>query len=364
MPIKGFLQTFMSILARPEKINFYPLYLQVECTNYCNLHCRFCQRDNMEMKLEHITPENFEFILDEIKPLYLNMGGDGEPLMHPHLDSLIAFAKKRGIMTNFATNGVLLQNYADRLMHSGLDLLKISMDSANPHTFRKIRGMDKYNEIITGLEHLQKIKKQKDKRKPHLRFNVVICRENVMELTEIVMLAHRLGVPTINFKTVDIVGQEEKIPDVVQGVLDNNKLLNSLKNARLAASERDIATNADYLIDNYENYKIRYSPNQISANIRRKLCCYMPWFTTYIKVNGDIAPCCSFALGYVNTSFGNIYSQGVMGALNSQQYVDFRRQMKKGKPSYKLCRYCFEAQTLSNYLVNFKMLRHFFKKKL
>lgn len=352
-------KTATSVMFKPDQIRFRPIYLQIESTNHCNLKCKFCQRDKMEAKLEHLSPERFEFILTEFRPRFLNLGGDGEPLLNPEIDKLIRMAKESGATTNFATNGTLLDHWAEKLIDAKLDLLKISIDSASPGIYRKIRNVDQHSKIVQGIKTLQDVKRIKKRKKPHLRFNIVICRDNLEELTSIVRLAQELDVPTINFKTIDVIGQEEKSAELLWGTIEEDRLLHALKAAYKVSKKYGIKTNLHYLITRYREYKIRYSEEKIKQDIKRKVYCLIPWFTTYIKVNGDLAPCCPFALGNVNTSLGNIYANGIDNALNSKRYARFRNQMKSGDPSYKFCRFCFEAQNLSNYLINFKMLRHF-----
>ena len=177
-----------------------------------------------------------------------------------------------------------------------------------------------------------------------MRFNVVICKENVNELADIVNLAKRLDVSTINFKAIDLVGQTD---DMANGV--SSSLLRELKRADQNAKTMGIKTNANYLIRNYEQYKLKYSGLK---DIDRSVKCFLPWFMIYIKVNGDMAPCCPFALSDVNYSIGK--------DINSEEAQKFRKDMNRGI-NHKICKFCFEGQTISNLLINAKMLRYFLK---
>ncbi len=138
------LKILLQILFKPAKV-INPIYIQVEPTNYCNLNCNFCQRDKMKAKLEHMSLEKFEEILRDYKPTHITLSGDGEPLLHPQIDKLIAMTKLSGAKVNLATNGTLLFKYAEKV--KGLDLLKISIDAAYPKTYKKIRNVDLFNQI-------------------------------------------------------------------------------------------------------------------------------------------------------------------------------------------------------------------------
>jgi MoaA/NifB/PqqE/SkfB family radical SAM enzyme len=56
----------------------------------------------------------------------LNLHKDGEPLMHPHIGEMIAYAKSYGMFVHFATNGLLLGKKKEELVDNGLDLITVS----------------------------------------------------------------------------------------------------------------------------------------------------------------------------------------------------------------------------------------------
>jgi hypothetical protein len=58
---------------------------------------------------------------------------DGEPLLHPHIGWMIAYAKGKGMYTHLVTNGLLLNKKKDEIVDSGLDLLTISIVDEIPY---------------------------------------------------------------------------------------------------------------------------------------------------------------------------------------------------------------------------------------
>jgi hypothetical protein len=79
----------------------FPLHLDVEATNTCNLRCTMCQIPFGKMKTGHLEMETFNVILNEIKQYGLpsiKFNFRGEPLMHPQISSLVKKAKDAGVL--------------------------------------------------------------------------------------------------------------------------------------------------------------------------------------------------------------------------------------------------------------------------
>jgi MoaA/NifB/PqqE/SkfB family radical SAM enzyme len=63
---------------------------------------------------------------------------DGEPLLHPELDRIVARIRQRGMLAGLITNGYLpTAERIQRLNRAGLDHLQISIDSVLPDEVSK-----------------------------------------------------------------------------------------------------------------------------------------------------------------------------------------------------------------------------------
>jgi MoaA/NifB/PqqE/SkfB family radical SAM enzyme len=142
-----------------EKINTdFPLVLNIEPTNACNLSCCFCPREKTAKKngTHYLPLETYVKIIDEASAYpqltMLNLHKDGEPLMHNQLAEMIEYAKKRKVAKtiHLNTNGTLSNTKNGmRLLDSGIDDVTISVDAAFSDTYKKMKGVD-------GLESLKK----------------------------------------------------------------------------------------------------------------------------------------------------------------------------------------------------------------
>lgn len=114
----------------------------LETNNTCNLQCAHCPTNTTMQRSKGLMPwPLFQDIIDrnpQVKRIYLTNWG--EPLLHPQLEAMVAYAHQKGKFTALTTNATLLNEKVSRgLLQAGLDLLKISIDGS-PQVFEKVRG--------------------------------------------------------------------------------------------------------------------------------------------------------------------------------------------------------------------------------
>src|SRR5207244_4897608 len=85
--------------------------------------------------------------------------GIGEPLLNKELPAIVRAVKDRGAYALFNTNGLLLRGrLVEPLIASGLDELRVSVDSATPEVYQQIRGVDGLARIFANLDHFRAAK--------------------------------------------------------------------------------------------------------------------------------------------------------------------------------------------------------------
>lgn len=111
----------------------FPMHLDIESTNRCNLQCTFCdrQRTVSENQFGDMDMNLYKKIIDEGARNNLwgiKLSYRGEPLLHPHIVQMVAYAKQKGILdVYFNTNGMLLnERMSSNLIEAGLDRISIS----------------------------------------------------------------------------------------------------------------------------------------------------------------------------------------------------------------------------------------------
>lgn len=116
---------------KKEIVDDFPLGLDIELTNRCNLSCEMCPFHS-ESAVSPFNPADMPFntyerIINEgaykgLKSVKLNYSG--EPLLYNQLIDAIIHAKSKNIDVKINTNGLLLSNeMCLKLINSGLDML-------------------------------------------------------------------------------------------------------------------------------------------------------------------------------------------------------------------------------------------------
>lgn len=161
-------------------VSDFPIHLDVEVTNRCNLRCTFCD------KLPYLTKDqigNMDFelyrkIIDEGKDNDLcsvKLSYRGESLLHPQVAEMVEYAKRQGVIDiYFNTNGMLLtEKTILRLIDAGLDRISVSVEGTDPESFERERRGAKFSKILQNIDHLMELRAQKGVKHPKVRVQTV-----------------------------------------------------------------------------------------------------------------------------------------------------------------------------------------------
>ena len=104
--------------------------INISLTSNCNLRCQGCLYGRDFMPKEVLSLETVTQLLDDIKTLKIpkvHFYG-GEPLVHLHIQEIVSYSTKIGLLPSLGTNAVLLdQKTVDRLYDSGLQSIIIGL---------------------------------------------------------------------------------------------------------------------------------------------------------------------------------------------------------------------------------------------
>ena len=185
----------------------FPLHLDVEITSRCNLRCTFCdklpllaadQQGDMSLALyKKILDEGGEGRLWGLKLSYR-----GEPLLHPQVADMVAYAKAKGVLdVYFNTNGMLLsESLALRLMDAGLDRISVSVEGTDPVAFERERRGAKFDRILRNLDRLVSLRTQKGLAHPQVRVQTVKFPDLDLEDYRHFWLQHADEVAAVDYK--------------------------------------------------------------------------------------------------------------------------------------------------------------------
>lgn len=319
-----------------------PIHAQIEPTNKCNLDCKMCFNNKLKSR-NTMTFKEFKKIINKVSPKYITLQGWGEPFLNPDFFNMIKYAKKKDIKINTTTNGTFLRKKRREILQSGLHTIQISIDSATPETYRKIRVKNKFSQIVDGIKDLKRGRGNS----PTIKFNFIVLPENKDEIPLVIDLASELDVKEIYF-TPPIQEYFWK-----KSSSEKKKLFSAIKAGYLESRKMGVQTNLDKWIKKYEEYWNKITTQSLNNSNGN---CYYPWLSIYITSDGSVKPCYNFF--DCELSFGNIFRGKMEEIWNGEKYLSFRKKLLEGETPEK-CKSC-DSEGLKDLIKKLKSIYYNF----
>ncbi|HEY2881357.1 MAG TPA: radical SAM/SPASM domain-containing protein [Pirellulales bacterium] len=265
----------------------FPHTVRVETTNHCQADCTFCPRESIGRGKLFMKQEIFESVVKQCAAggcKIMHLHGFGEPLLDKQLPERIRLCKQSGIgrVKIFTNGGLLRDDMAHRLLDSGVDEIKISIDGADAKEFNQLRiGLD-YDKVMENVKTFRALRDGKGMAKPTLV--AATCQTSNREQTEAML---KNVVDRIDFTHIHNWG----------GAL-----------------------------------------GMFSGQRLRKPCDRL-WRTFTVLANGDVALCC---LDYSGKEIlGNVERETIATIWNNQRYRELRRLHRDSRQDeISLCKNC------------------------
>jgi len=159
-PFRKFYNSDLYVNFHKYPLPIFPYLLEIEPTNACNIDCLFCGRQAMKRPIAYLDYEIYKKIIDEASQYdcfegISSFSGWGEPLLHQHIFKMIEYANNKNLLTSIFTNGLLLNNEnIIKLMDSGIDHIKISLQGANVKEYDILRKSGVYDFVVENVKKL------------------------------------------------------------------------------------------------------------------------------------------------------------------------------------------------------------------
>lgn len=155
LKVKNSLLNNLEILLGRTSLSSYPLRLEIDPTNECNLRCRGCRHGitkefhHTEMRREYVE------IISEAFPFadYMYPIGTGEPTMSSTTPMLIREAARHQVKVDLLTNGIALDKV--EVPWEAFHRLGISVDGASEETMRALRPVAPLAHVLASLGKLR-----------------------------------------------------------------------------------------------------------------------------------------------------------------------------------------------------------------
>lgn len=281
-------------------------YVYLETTNYCNLECSFCNRNEVIGALQHMPVTKFREMLERIKHHPIKEGklmGMGEPMLHPQFNQICKIFKEYfpDAFLIVATNcqysikpGSKMRTKFEECMEY-IDLLYFSIDGYK-ESYERDRSPAKWEKLITFLEDFKSINRNKCK----VTCNYVVNPANVHDIQ------------VIKDEIVDVYDLKELRINIAQDWSEDKSLPGGY-------TEEDLK----YLKDNW-------SSNIKGVKDWEYEDCFWVKEGLYTTVEGHVKMCC---LNTAAKPFGNIFEQSVEEIRLSEDFEKVRRGCQTNNPT-------------------------------
>ncbi|MBK9637271.1 MAG: GTP 3',8-cyclase MoaA [Bacteroidetes bacterium] len=151
-------------------------YLRISLTDKCNLRCLYCMPvDLPESFLATRSMMNVDEIV-AIAKVFVDLGvtkirlTGGEPLVRKEVREIISRLAKFPVQLALTTNAVLVDEYIDLFVETGLRSVNVSLDSLEASTFEILSQRKHFSKVVANIQLLLD-------RGFHVKLNMVVLKE-------------------------------------------------------------------------------------------------------------------------------------------------------------------------------------------
>jgi MoaA/NifB/PqqE/SkfB family radical SAM enzyme len=290
----------------------------------CNCRCVMCDIWKTTESRE-LSATDLERQVESIRSLgvrWVVLTG-GEPLLHSHLDSLIAILRKEKIRITLLTTGLLLKRHAPMVASNFKDVI-ISLDGP-PHIHDRIRRVQhafaRMQEGVVALRaHNPLIE---------IGLRMTVQSANHIHLRAAVETAKNLRANWISFLAADLTST----------AFNHKTQWSTDRQAEVGISfeqMKELEDEVEHLIREYESEIESGFIREDARKLRRLLAhfkaalglerpvspiCNAPWVSAVIEADGIVRPC------FFHRSIGNLSQSTLTDVINADPAIQFRSQL-------------------------------------
>lgn len=291
-----------------------PTSLSIEPTTSCNLRCPECPsglrsftRPTGMLNVDHASQW-----IEELAPwlTYVNLYFQGEPLLHPQLDQLIAQCQRHGIYSSTSTNAHhLTEAKCQSLIDAGLSRLIVSIDGLTQETYASYRVGGTLSKVMEGTRNMVDAKRRHG-RGPHLVWQFLVVGPNEHELPDLLEAASACGVDEVEIKTAQLDNPRDGHPLLTQSAAHRRY-------------DRDPLTGQWTLRNALED------------------ACWRMWQGAVLTWDGRVVPCCFDKDAH--HVMGQLDQESMAEIWHNEAYAAFRRTLFADRAGIPMCTNCSEG---------------------
>lgn len=176
-----------------------PVEVSIDPVNECQLNCFFCNSKEPRSRKVRMTDKHLidlAYFFKEWGIKAVCIAGGGEPTLHEGLGDFMWELKKLNIPVSIITNGLFLNKCQIRDISQTAQWIGVSVDAATPETYKRMKGYDRFTDVIRGISSL------KAHSPNEITYKFLILPENQYEIYDAIRTAAHLGCHKIHIRPV------------------------------------------------------------------------------------------------------------------------------------------------------------------
>jgi MoaA/NifB/PqqE/SkfB family radical SAM enzyme len=316
---------------RPAVLGTLPRSLYLETTNRCDSRCQTCIRTFATLEPPaDLTLAQVRAIVEQFPALdRVILHGIGEPLLNRQIFEIVAYLKTRVTSVLFNSDAIsLTPARARRLIESGLDEFRVSVDAATAESYRRLRGVARFERVVENVGRLVALERTLGRATPRVSLWFTASRANIEELPAFVQLAADLGVGEVYVQRLVFNGLGLATAENALHARLREREQARLLEAETLAARLGIAMRASGLTTPLASLHGDDSARPWAG-------CQRPWTLAYVTANGHVLPCCIspwVARDYPGLILGHAFHERFESIWDGPRYQRFRTEFESATP--------------------------------
>lgn len=323
-------QQWLNAKTIEEKLNVFPIYMEISPVGHCNHRCTFCAVDYIGYKANAIPLDRFKALVLDLAQCGVKsimLAGEGEPLLHKDLPEVINYAKEVGLDVGITTNGTCLsQSFIEECLPA-ISWIKVSLNGGNKEVYTSIhKAKDGDFDKVWGNLASACVYRDTHQLKCVLGIQTVLLPENIDTVEELIIDAKHCG---FNYVVIKPYSQHhQSLTRLYEGIKYGDATKMAVELAQHNTEDFEVVT--------------RYISMQSHDSEERGYdkCYSTPFLWAYIMATGDVYGCSAYLLDerfrYGNINEGSF--KGIWTGARRAGAIDFVENQLDIKECRKNCR--------------------------
>jgi radical SAM protein with 4Fe4S-binding SPASM domain len=322
-----------------------PYHVEISPTDACNYECFFCNSAFVDrskrLPWDVLQKALLDLVQGGLKSIRLS--GGGEPLIYPQIEEILDLCLEHRIaVSNVTTNAYrMTPKVIDRLLKLDTTEVIVSFNDIDPKLYALTNGTTEraFDVVLDNMRNLITERNRRGLKRPKVIHQFMLWKANHDRIETAYDLAESLGVDHIYVRDLwgisgdrrmnaqELAVAREGVRRLIARDAGRGFLILGLSNEDiLPANEASVDTPAS----NGNGHNGSSKPRVLwrSDHPTRTEYCYIGWYSTVIRGNGEVFPCCKLATTEGYPALGNVKSQSMEEIWHGPQYSKLRMELR------------------------------------